>query len=399
MNSTQNINSASKAAAILADPASGTSPFAGLTVIEISNSVAAPFAGQIFSELGARLVKVEKPTGDDARGWGPPFWEGASAYFQALNRNKLSVVCDLRDPDDVKGLIEFIVAEADIVIQNLRPGQVEKLGIDGPTLLGLKPSLIYCNLGAFGRVGPLKDKPGYDPLMQAFGGIMSTTGEPDRPAVRVGASLVDMGTGMWSVIGTLSALLERQQTGRGRVVDVSLFETATCWVSLMASQYLASGELASRQGSGASGIVPYKGYVTSDGEIVIAAGSDKLFRKLSEVLNHPEWPEDPKFCDNPNRVENKALLYSQIEALIAQHTTAHWMEVLDAAGIPCSPVNNLEQMLEHPQTQALGLIQDVPDTDMRFLGLPLSFDGVRPAARSAPPKLGEHTELLNRSSE
>jgi len=399
MNSTQNTNSASKAAAILADPASGTSPFAGLTVIEISNSVAAPFAGQIFSELGARLVKVEKPTGDDARGWGPPFWEGASAYFQALNRNKLSVACDLRDPDDVKGLIEFIVAEADIVIQNLRPGQVEKLGIDGPTLLGLKPSLIYCNLGAFGRVGPLKDKPGYDPLMQAFGGIMSTTGEPDRPAVRVGASLVDMGTGMWSVIGTLGALLERQQTGRGRVVDVSLFETATCWVSLMASQYLASGELASRQGSGASGIVPYKGYVTSDGEIVIAAGSDKLFRKLSEVLNHPEWPEDPRFCDNPNRVENKALLYSQIEALIAQHTTAYWMETLDAAGIPCSPVNNLEQMLEHPQTQALGLVQDVPDTDMRFLGLPLSFDGVRPTARSAPPKLGEHTELLNRSSE
>jgi len=377
---------------------SGTAPFAGLTVIEISNSVAAPFAGQIFSELGARLVKVEKPSGDDARGWGPPFWEGASAYFQALNRNKLSVVCDLRDSDDVKGLIDFIVAEADVVIQNLRPGQVEKLGIDGPTLLALKPSLIYCNLGAFGREGPLKDKPGYDPLMQAFGGIMSTTGEPDRPAVRVGASLVDMGTGMWSVIGTLSALLERQQTGRGRVVDVSLFETATCWVSLMASQYLASGELASRQGSGASGIVPYKGYVTSDGEVVIAAGSDKLFRKLSEVLNHPEWPDDPKFSDNPSRVENKAFLYAQIEALVAQHTTAHWMEKLDEAGIPCSPVNNLAQMLDHPQTKALGLVQDVPGTNMRFLGLPLSFDGVRPTSRSAPPKLGEHTELLNRSN-
>ncbi len=399
MNSTKKTNSTNTVTDQLADHTSGTSPFAGLTVIEISNSVAAPFAGQIFSELGARLVKVEKPSGDDARGWGPPFWEGASAYFQALNRNKLSVVCDLRDPNDVKGLIEFIVAEADVVIQNLRPGQVEKLGIDGPTLLALKPSLIYCNLGAFGRVGPLKDKPGYDPLMQAFGGIMSTTGEPDRPAVRVGASLVDMGTGMWSVIGTLSALLERQQTGRGRVVDVSLFETATCWVSLMASQYLASGELASRQGSGASGIVPYKGYVTSDGEIVIAAGSDKLFRKLSEVLGRPEWPEDPKFLDNPNRVENQALLYAQIEALIAKHTTAYWMETLDAAGIPCSPVNNLEQMLQHPQTQALGLIQDVPDTEMRFLGLPLSFDGIRPTARSAPPKLGEHTEILNRSSQ
>lgn len=378
---------------------SGTSPFAGLTVIEISNSVAAPFAGQIFSELGARLVKVEKPAGDDARGWGPPFWEGASAYFQALNRNKLSVVCDLRDADHVESLTDFIVAEADIVIQNLRPGQVEKLGIDGATLLALKPSLIYCNLGAFGREGPLKEKPGYDPLMQAFGGIMSTTGEPDRPAVRVGASLVDMGTGMWSVIGSLSALLERQQTGRGRIVDVSLFETASCWVSLMASQYLASGQLASRQGSGASGIVPYKGYVTRDGEIVIAAGSDKLFRKLSTVLNHPEWAEDSRFIDNPSRVQNQTVLYAKIEALIADNTTAHWIEALESAGIPCSPVNDLAQMLAHPQTAALGLVQDVPGTAMRFLGLPLSFDGARPKPRSAPPKLGEHNSLLNRSSE
>ena len=297
------------------------SPFAGLTVIEISNSVAAPFAGQIFSELGARLIKVEKPEGDDARGWGPPFWEGASAYFQALNRNKLSIVCDLRDAEQIERLKALILSEADIVIQNLRPGQVEKLGIDADTLLALKPSLIYCNLGAFGRQGPLKDKPGYDPLMQAFSGIMSTTGEPGRPSVRVGASLVDMGTGMWAVIGSLGALLERQHTGKGRVVDVSLFETASCWVSLMASQYLASGELASRQGSGASGIVPYKGYVTSDGEVVIAAGSDKLFRKLTVVLNRPEWATDPRFVDNPNRVKHQTILYGLIEPLIAQQST------------------------------------------------------------------------------
>lgn len=379
------------------DRHSGVHPFAGLTVVEISNSVAAPFAGQIFSELGARLVKIEKPAGDDARGWGPPFWEGASAYFQALNRNKLSVVCDLRNPDDIRALTDFIVAEADIVIQNLRPGQVEKLGIDGPTLLKLKPSLIYCNLGAFGREGPLKEQPGYDPLMQAFGGIMSTTGEPGRPAVRVGASLVDMGTGMWSVIGSLGALLERQRTGKGRVVDVSLFETATCWVSLLASQYLANGELAERQGSGASGIVPYKGYMTSDGELVIAAGSDKLFRKLAQVLGQPDWAEDARFVDNPSRVQNKDTLYALIDALIAKESTAFWMDKLEAAGIPCAPVNNLAQMLAHPQTQALGLVQDVPGTGMRFLGLPLSFDGVRPAPLSAPPKLGEHSDLLKRS--
>jgi crotonobetainyl-CoA:carnitine CoA-transferase CaiB-like acyl-CoA transferase len=380
------------------DQTLGTGPFVGLTVVEISNSVAAPFAGQIFSELGARLIKVEKPEGDDARGWGPPFWEGASAYFQALNRNKLSVVCDLRNSEQVQSLVDLIVAEADIVIQNLRPGQVEKLGIDADTLLALKPSLIYCNLGAFGRDGPLKDKPGYDPLMQAFSGIMSTTGEPGRPAVRVGASLVDMGTGMWAVIGSLSALLERKETGKGKVVDVSLFETASCWVSLMASQFLASGQLAERQGSGASGIVPYKGYVTSDGEVVIAAGSDALFRKLSAVLNHPEWAQDPRFIDNPSRVQNQAVLYGLIEELIAKQTTDHWVETLEQVGIPCSPVNNLAQMLDHPQTEALGLIQAVPGTEMRFLGLPLSFDRVRPTPRSAPPKLGEHNSLLQRSS-
>lgn len=372
-------------------------PFANLTVVEISNSVAAPFAGQIFSELGARLIKVEKPAGDDARGWGPPFWEGAAAYFQALNRNKLSVVCDLRNRDDISALIDFITEHADIVIQNLRPGQVEKLGIDGASLLHKKPSLIYCNLGAFGSKGPLKEKPGYDPLMQAFGGIMSTTGEPGRPAVRVGASLVDMGTGMWAVIGCLAAVLERQSTGRGRVVDVSLFETASCWVSLIASQYLASGDLPARQGSGASGIVPYKGYVTADGELVIAAGSDKLFRALAGVLGNPQWADDPRFVDNPNRVENKEALYAMIEALIAQHPTDHWVNVLEDAGIPCAPVNNLAQMLDHPQTHALGLVQDVPGTEMKFLGLPLSFDGQRPTPISPPPKLGEHSDLLKRS--
>jgi crotonobetainyl-CoA:carnitine CoA-transferase CaiB-like acyl-CoA transferase len=378
------------------DHTSDASPFAGLTVIEISNSVAAPFAGQIFSELGARLIKVEKPTGDDARGWGPPFWEGASAYFQALNRNKLSVVCDLRDAEQVSALTDLIVEQADVVIQNLRPGQVEQLGIDGPTLLAKKPSLVYCNLGAFGKEGPLKSKPGYDPLMQAFGGIMSTTGEAGRPAVRVGASLVDMGTGMWAVIGALGALLERQTTGKGRVVDVSLFETATCWVSLLASQYLATGELATRQGSGVSGIVPYKGYQTADGEVVIAAGSDKLFRKLAQVLGHPQWADDPRFVDNPSRVTHKEVLYGLIEPLVARSTTEHWLERLEAAGIPCAPVNDLAQMLAHPQTEALGLVQDVPGTGMRFLGLPLSFDGVRPAPRSAPPKLGEHNDLLKR---
>jgi crotonobetainyl-CoA:carnitine CoA-transferase CaiB-like acyl-CoA transferase len=375
-------------------PAS-SGPFAGLTVIELGHSVAAPFAGQIFGELGARVIKIEKTEGDDARKWGPPFWEGASSFFQSLNRNKQSVVCDLRNPEELQALKELICERADIVIQNLRPGQVEKLGLDGPSMLARQPRLIYCNLGAFGRVGPLKDRPGYDPLMQAFGGIMSTTGEPGRPSVRVGASIVDMGTGMWGVIGALTALHERHLTGRGRVVDVSLFETATSWVSLLASQYLASGQLAGKQGSGAPGIVPYKGYNTADGEIVIAAGSDGLFKSLSIALGHPEWIDDARFADNPARVANQAALYAMLDALIVTKPTAEWNTCLEAAGVPCSPVNNLAQMVSHPQTEALGLIQDVPGTGMRFVGLPLSFDGIRPQPTSAPPKLGEHSDLLS----
>ncbi len=370
-----------------------TGPFTGLIVVELGHSVAAPFAGQIFGELGAQVIKIEKADGDDARKWGPPFWEGASSFFQALNRNKESVVCELRDPEQLQALKQLICDKADIVIQNLRPGHVEQLGLDGPSLLARQPRLIYCNLGAFGREGPLKDRPGYDPLMQAFGGIMSTTGEPGRPSVRVGASIVDMGTGMWSVIGALTALHERHTTGRGRVVDVSLFETATCWVSLLASQFLASGKLADKQGSGAPGIVPYKAYVTQDGEIVIAAGSDALFKALSTAIGHPEWIDDPRFTDNPVRVQHQRVLYAMIDGTIASQTTGHWIRCLEAAGVPCSAVNNLAEMLAHPQTKALGLVQDVPGTDMRFIGLPLSFDGQRPQPLSAPPKLGEHTSL------
>jgi crotonobetainyl-CoA:carnitine CoA-transferase CaiB-like acyl-CoA transferase len=374
-------------------------PFEGLVVVELGHSVAAPFAAHILSELGARVVKIEKQEGDDARQWGPPFWEGASALFQALNRNKASVVCNFRDPAHVEAVKAFIQVEADVVLQNLRPGQVEKLGIDGPRLCADKPSLIYCNLGAFGSEGPLKDRPGYDPLMQAFGGIMSTTGEEGRPAVRVGASIVDMGTGLWAMIGILTALYERQKTGVGRLVDVSLFETATSWVSLLASQYLASGQVAQKQGSGATGIAPYKAYATQDGEIVVAAGSDGLFKRLANALGHPEWLEDPRFVDNPSRVQHQAELYNMLDALLLTQDTQTWVACFEDAGIPCSAVQNIAQMVAHPQTQALKLIQEVPGTGMRFFGLPLRFDGQRPQSLSAPPKLGEHQHLIFKTGE
>lgn len=376
-----------------------SAPLAGLVVIELGHSVAAPFAGQILADLGAEVIKVEKAEGDDARHWGPPFWEGASASFQPLNRNKQSVVCDLRDAAQLAALKRLIHGRADMVLQNLRPGQVEKLGLDGASLVADKPELIYCNVGAFGSQGPLKDRPGYDPLMQAFGGIMSTTGEEGRPPVRVGPSIVDLGTGMWAVIGMLTALKRRADSGRGGVIDVSLFETAAGWMSLLAANYQASGELPKRLGSGAIGIAPYRAYATRDSDLVVAAGSDALFRKLAQVLGHPQWADDPRYASNPKRVANQNTLYPLIEAEMQKRSNAEWIALLELAGIPCAPVQNVAEMIAHEQTRALGLVQEVPDSAMKFIGLPLSFDGQRPAIRSRPPALGEHTQQIFKNKE
>jgi crotonobetainyl-CoA:carnitine CoA-transferase CaiB-like acyl-CoA transferase len=376
-----------------------SAPLAGLVVIELGHSVAAPFAGQILADLGAEVIKVEKAEGDDARHWGPPFWEGASASFQPLNRNKKSVVCELRDAAQLAALKRLIHDRADMVLQNLRPGQVEKLGLDGASLVADKPELIYCNLGAFGSKGPLKDRPGYDPLMQAFGGIMSTTGEEGRPPVRVGPSIVDLGTGMWAVIGMLTALNRRRDSGRGGVIDVSLFETAATWMSLLVANYQASGELPTRLGSGAIGIAPYRAYATKDSDLVVAAGSDALFRKLAQVLDHPQWADDSRFASNPRRVANQSTLYALIEAEMLKRSNAEWIALFEQAGIPCAPVQNVAEMIAHEQTRALGLLQDVPDSAMKFIGLPLSFDGQRPAIRSRPPGLGEHTQQVLKTKE
>ncbi|MEK6243149.1 MAG: CoA transferase [Pseudomonadota bacterium] len=372
-------------------------PLAGIVVVELGHSVAAPCAGLVLGDLGADVIKIEKPGGDDARKWGPPFLDGASATFQAINRNKRSVVCELRDPAQRARLVDFIVRHADVVLQNLRPGQADELGLGAAALTALKPPLVYCNVGAFGAKGPLSDRPGYDPLMQAFGGIMSVVGEEGRPPVRVGPSIVDQGTALWGVVGILSALYRRRDTGIGGVVDVSLFETAAAWLVMHAAQYLASGEIPARHGSGAGGIVPYKAYRTADGDLVVAAGNDSLFRKLCTVLSHPEWIEDSRYKTNPERVKNAGSLYPLIDAEMAKRSNAQWSAALDAAGVPCAPVQNVAQMLEHEQTKALGLLQPVPGSSKPLIGLPISFDGHRPLPRGASPALGQHTlEVLGK---
>lgn len=375
------------------DKAERAQPLAGLLMVEIGSSVAAPFGAQVFADLGATVLKVEtKGAGDDARHWGPPFWHGAGAVFQTLNRNKRSAAIDLKDAVECAALTQFILDKADVVLQNMRPGLIEKFGLDAASLRARKPSLIYCNIGAFGSTGPMRELPGYDPLMQAFAGLMSITGEEGRAPIRVSPSIVDMTTGMWGVIGILCALRQRDATGQGCVIDTSLFETAMGWMNFAAANYLASGKVPKRTGSEQTMLVPYKAYRASDGYMVIAAGNDSLFRRLAEALGHPEWVSDERFRTNPDRVKHREAVNQAIDEVVAGNTRAHWTGVLNRAGVPCGPTQTTDEVLEHPQTRAVEIMQKTPDGAMQFVGLPIKFDGVRPAIRSNPPKLGEHND-------
>ena len=370
---------------------SSTRPLSGLTVIEIGHSVAAPYAGMILGELGAEVIKVENPKGGDpCRGWGPPFTGDTATAFHAFNRAKRGITIDLADPAQVESLRALIHGRADVLIHNLKYGTLDRFGLSAELLTSEKPSLVWCNVGAFGSTGPLRDRPGYDPMMQAYGGLMSLLGEDGRPPVRVGVSIIDIATGMWSVIGILAALQERQRTGRGGVVDTSLYETTLGWMTLPISAYLASGEIPKRHGSGIEQIVPYQAFETADGHMMVAAGNDNLFRRLCVAIGRPGLAEEPRFRTNPERVVNRRDLVPILSDLFRTAPIAVWSERLDTAGIPNSPIQTLDQVVTDPQTAALGIIQQwAGSPDLSLIGLPLSFDGARPAFAKTAPRLGE----------
>jgi crotonobetainyl-CoA:carnitine CoA-transferase CaiB-like acyl-CoA transferase len=374
---------------------SSPGPLAGLTVVEIGHSVAAPYAGMILGELGAEVIKVENPKGGDAcRGWGPPFTDGTATAFYAFNRAKRGITINLTDEAQAAKLRKLIRERADIVIHNLKPGTLDRCGLSFAALTAEKPSLVCCNIGAFGAVGPLRDRPGYDPMMQAYGGLMSLLGEDGRPPVRVTVSIIDMATAMWAVIGILAALQERARTGRGKIVDTSLFETTLAWMTLPMAAYLASGGVPKRYGSGIEQIVPYQAFAAADGYMMVAAGNDNLFRRLCDALGRPGLAEDPRFRTNKDRVVNREILIPILSDLLATQPIAVWAARLDAAGIPNSPIQTVDQVAADAQTQALGAIQQL--SALSLVGLPLSFDGARPPLAKLAPQLGEdNAEVLN----
>jgi crotonobetainyl-CoA:carnitine CoA-transferase CaiB-like acyl-CoA transferase len=369
-------------------------PLAGLLVADLTQNVAGPYCTQILGDLGAEIVKVERlGRGDDARAWGPPFWGQESATFMSVNRNKRSLAVDLKAVEG-RAVVERLLGRADVFVQSLRAGAAEELGLGYARVAALHPRLVYCSVTAFGTEGPLKDRPGYDPLMQAYGGIMSINGHPDQPPARVPVSVVDMGTGMWAVMGILAALRERDRTGRGSEVTTALFDTALAWSVFQMSHYFATGEVPRPQGSGTAMIVPYEAFPVVDGWVMIAAGSDALFVKATAALEVPELARDPRFVDNPRRVEHRVALQEALARITRLLTAEDLLGRLQRAGVPSARVSTMDQVATEPQTEASGMLPTVKHPrlpDYRAVALPIKWDGERPAASRVPPLLGEHS--------
>jgi crotonobetainyl-CoA:carnitine CoA-transferase CaiB-like acyl-CoA transferase len=362
-------------------------PLDKVHVVDCTQNVAGPYAAMILAELGATVTRVEPPAGDATRSWGPPFWNGNSPTYMALNRNKTKLTVDLKTRNGIEKVL-LLLGKADVFMVSSRPGSMKRLGLDFDSLLKKFPKLIYAELTAFGTKGPRANDPGYDPLMQAMGGIMSITGSPGLEPIRVGVSIVDKTTGLWTALGVLSALRLRDQTGHGHKVNTSLYETAISWMDIHFGVYWASGVPPTGWGSGASMIAPYEAFPSSDGWIIIAAGNDKLFQKLGEALNHSEWAEDSRFKTNPERVKNRVELRRIISEITKKRTSNEIEKILKKFDIPSAPVLNLAQVNEEPQLRELGIVQSIDHPsipDFRSIGLPLSIDNERPPLRIPPP--------------
>lgn len=363
-------------------------PLQGLRVLEVAQNLAGPYCGQILADLGADVIKVERPGGDAAREWGPPFVGGTGSIFAATNRGKRSIVLDLNDEHDGTAL-RRLIEHSDVLIEAFRPGAFARLGYDSGTVSSWNPRLIQCSVLAYGETGPLRELPGYDPLMQAHGGLMSVTGTGPGAEARVGTSIIDMGTGMWLGIAVLAALRDRDRTGHGRRITVSLYDTALAWNAYHLTGHAATGVVPRPMGTELPMIVPYGAFRTTDGSLMIAAGNDRIFASLCTALGLTGAAGDPRFSTNPLRVAERAEVNRIVTEATSQFSTQALLELLRAAGVPCAPILDIGAVAADEQTAASGMIAG--EGDDSSVALPIRWSGVRPMARRPVPGVGEHT--------
>ncbi|MEL6596560.1 MAG: CoA transferase [Pseudomonadota bacterium] len=378
----------------------------GLLVLDLTRILAGPTATQMLGDLGATVIKIENPKtgGDDTRAWGPPYAETTdgdsdlSAYFMAANRNKYSVSADLTTQEG-QALVHAIAADADVVIENYKPGGLIKYGLDHNRLCAARPELVYCSISGFGQTGPEQDRPGYDLMAQGFGGIMSLTGAPDGPPMKVGVGIADIMCGMYATIGILAALRHRDVTGEGQHIDLALVDSQMAWLVNEGTNFLASGQEPIRRGNAHPNIVPYDVFATQDGHIILAVGNDKQFRAFCDAMGRPDLAQAPEFATNPDRIANREAIGLAVSETLAARSSAEVLEILQNVGVPAGPIHTIGQALGSQQAQSRGAVLDVPHPQtiagrVQLLGNPLKFSKTPVEVRRAPPRFGADSERV-----
>jgi len=389
---------------------STTKALDNLRVLDLTRVLAGPWCTQLLADLGADVIKIERPgSGDDTRAWGPPYLKDAqgrdtseAAYYLAANRGKRSVTVDIGKPEGQQ-LLRRLAAASDVMVENYKVGQLAKYGLDFASLAAINPRLIYCSITGFGQQGPYKDRAGYDFIIQAMGGFMSITGErddlPGGGPQKAGVAVSDLMTGMYSTVAILAALAQRERTGRGQYIDMALFDTMIAMLANMNMNYLTTAAAPGRAGNAHQNIVPYQVFAAADGHVVIAVGNDGQYARFCEIAGRPELATDPRFAKNADRVRNRAVLVPLLEAIVRVRPVAFWAERLEAAGVPCGPINSIAQALADPQAIARGIRIDLPHPSagsVPLVGNPIRMSDSSPDYRRPPPLLGEHTDEVLR---
>ncbi len=372
-------------------------PLSGIRILDLSRILAGPYCSMILGDLGAEIIKVERPgVGDDTRTWGPPFAGGESAYYLSCNRNKRSITIDLKKPEGIELIKEF-VKTSDVLLENFTPGLMKKFGLDYDTLREINPRLIYCSITAYGQDGPYRDRPGYDMVLSAVGGLMWITGEPERDSVKVGVAITDVVTGVYASGSIMASLLWRERSGKGQFIDISLLDAQVSCLANIGSSYLVAGKEAQHWGTAHESIVPYQVFKTADMPVAIAVANQKLWINFCKAVGKEEWIDDPKFESNPKRVENRVEMIDLVQKVLLTKSCDEWMKLLVDASIPCGPVNTMESLFSDPQVLHRNMVAEIPHETigtLKLAGIPIKYSETNLSVKLPPPRLGEHTDEI-----